>query len=67
MKLWYAALRDREDTDWGYGSLERTKAEKMALDMDSADAYIAATIRSASVRYSRTTFSSASPSKRSVR
>ena len=41
MGIWYAALRDREDTDWGYGSLERTKAEKMALDMDSADAYIA--------------------------
>jgi DNA-binding transcriptional regulator YiaG len=41
MAKWYAALRDREDTDWGYGSLERTKAEKMALDMESADAYIA--------------------------
>ena len=41
MKLWYAALRDIEDTECGYGSLDRTKAEKMALDMESEDAYIA--------------------------
>ncbi len=41
MKLWYAVLRDREDNDWGYGSRERTKAEKMAMDMESAEAYIA--------------------------
>ena len=41
MKLWYAVLRAREDNDWGYGSRYRTTAEKMALDMESADAYIA--------------------------
>lgn len=41
MSIWYAALRDREDTDWGYGSRYRTTAEKMAMDMESKDAYIA--------------------------
>ena len=41
MKLWNAVLRDREDNAWGYGSRERTKAEKMAMDMESAEAYIA--------------------------
>lgn len=41
MKLWYAVLRDREDNDWGYGSKYRTTAEKMAMDMESDDAYIA--------------------------
>lgn len=40
MSIWYAALRDREDTDWGYGSHERSEAERMALEMGK-DAYIA--------------------------
>ena len=38
--MWYAALRDREDNDWGYGSHDRNEAEKMALDM-GPDAFIA--------------------------
>lgn len=40
MSIWYAALRDREDNDWGYGSDSLKKAERMALDM-GPDAYIA--------------------------
>lgn len=40
MKLWYAVMEDRNDTDWGYGSYDRKEAEKMALEM-GPDAYIA--------------------------
>ena len=40
MKLWYAVMEDRNDTDWGYGSYERSEAERMALEMGK-DAYIA--------------------------
>ena len=29
MKLWYAVMRDREDTDWGYGSYSRDEAFRM--------------------------------------
>ena len=40
MSIWYAVLRDREDNDWGNGSDNLRKAERMALDM-GPDAYIA--------------------------
>lgn len=30
MKTWYAAVMDREDNDWGYGSYDLEKAKKMA-------------------------------------
>ena len=40
MKLWYAVMEDRNDTDWGYGSYDRQEAESMALEM-GPDAYIA--------------------------
>lgn len=40
MATWYAAMRDREDNDWGYGSHNRHEAEKMARNM-GPEAYIA--------------------------
>ena len=40
MRLWYAVMEDRNDTDWGYGSYDRHEAEKMALEM-GPEAYIA--------------------------
>lgn len=40
MATWYAVMRDREDNDWGYGSDNLRKAERMALDMGK-DAFIA--------------------------
>ena len=40
MRLWYAVMEDRNDTDWGYGSYDRQEAEKMALEM-GPEAYIA--------------------------
>ena len=33
MRLWYAVMEDRNDTDWGYGSYDRQEAESMALEM----------------------------------
>ena len=30
MKTWYAAVMDREDNDWGYGSHDLEEAKKMA-------------------------------------
>ena len=40
MATWYAAMRDRNDNDWGYGSDNLRTAERMALDMGK-DAFIA--------------------------
>lgn len=43
-KVWYAVMRDNEDTDHGYGSFDLENAIKMANDMrkdGDADAYIA--------------------------
>lgn len=39
--IWYAALRDKEDTDWGYGSHNIEEAKQMCLNFESSDAYIA--------------------------
>ena len=33
MKLWYAALRDNEDQDWGTGSFDFDEAVAMAKEM----------------------------------
>lgn len=38
---WYAVLKDREDTDHGYGSFNLDEAKKMARNMDSQESYIA--------------------------
>jgi len=32
-KLWYAVMKDREDSDWGVGSFDKDEAIKMANDM----------------------------------
>lgn len=43
-KLWYAVLRDREDTDHGTGSFDHAEAIRMAKELhDNGDlqAYIA--------------------------
>ena len=37
---WYAAMRDRDDDDWGYGSYDLDEAKKMARDLGE-EAYIA--------------------------
>lgn len=33
MKLWYAALTDREDIDWGTGSFDFDEAVEMAKEL----------------------------------
>lgn len=33
MKKWYAVMRDKEDTDWGYGSHNKREAAKMVREM----------------------------------
>ena len=42
-KLWFAVMKDREDTDHGYGSHDLEEAEEMCREMkeDNPDAYIA--------------------------
>ena len=43
-KIWYAVMKDREDTDWGYGSLDLEEAKQMAIDLGSdlgTETYIA--------------------------
>lgn len=40
-KLWYAVMRDSEDTDWGYGSFDLDEAKEMAKTLGD-EAYIAA-------------------------
>ena len=41
--MWYAIMRDSEDSDWGYGSNDKDEAIKKALDMreKNPDVYIA--------------------------
>ena len=44
MKLWYAAMMDNEDTDWGYGSEDNNTAIEMVRQFWNdryLDAYIA--------------------------
>lgn len=44
MKLWYAVMMDRDDTDWGFGSEDREVAIKMRDDWRKdiyPEAYIA--------------------------
>lgn len=38
--LWYAVMRDRDDSDWGYGSYDRAEAERMCKDAGE-ESYIA--------------------------
>lgn len=40
-RLWYAALKDSYDTDWGYGSFDLEEAKQMAKAMENPDAHIA--------------------------
>ena len=40
MKTWYAAMRDREDDDWGTGSYNLDEAKDMARKMGT-ESYIA--------------------------
>lgn len=45
MKLWYAVMKDREDTDWGTGSHDLDEAKAMARKyraLGDEDAYVAA-------------------------
>lgn len=39
-KYWYAAMKDRDDTDWGYGSFDLEEAKQMARNLGE-EAYIA--------------------------
>lgn len=39
MKYWYAVMIDREDSDWGYGSFDLSKAIEMHKNYP--DGYIA--------------------------
>lgn len=39
-KIWYAVMKDRDDTDWGYGSIDLEEAKQMTIDCGS-EAYIA--------------------------
>ncbi len=41
-KLWYAVMRDYEDTDWGTGSFDLEEAKEMARMEESDDAYVVA-------------------------
>ena len=38
---WYAVLRDREDTDWGYGSFDLEEAKEMLVGLCTDDGFIA--------------------------
>ena len=38
---WYAVLRDREDTDWGYGSFDLEEAKEMLVGLCTDDGLIA--------------------------
>ncbi len=40
-RIWYAVMADRDDTDWGYGSHDRSIALRMVHDLDNPDAYVA--------------------------
>lgn len=43
-KIWYAVMRDSDDTDWGYGSFDLETAKCMAKksrNNGNPDAYIA--------------------------
>ena len=40
-KIWYAAMRNKEDNDWGFGSFNLEEAKKMVLNFEEPDAYIA--------------------------
>ena len=39
-RIWYAVMADRDDTDWGYGSHDKSEALQMARNMDNPDAYV---------------------------
>ena len=39
-RIWYAVMADRDDTDWGYGSHDKSEALQMAKNMDNPDAYV---------------------------
>lgn len=44
MKLWYAVMRDREDTDWGTGSYDLDEAKATARKyraLGETEAYVA--------------------------
>lgn len=38
---WFAAMRDREDSDWGYGSYDLEEAKEMLAGMCTDDGLIA--------------------------
>ena len=38
--IWYAVMADRDDTDWGFGSHDKSEALQMARNMDNPDAYV---------------------------
>lgn len=40
LEYWYAAMKDRDDTDWGYGSFDLEEAKQMAQNLGE-EAYIA--------------------------
>ena len=39
-RIWYAVMADRDDSDWGYGSHDKSEALQMARNMDNPDAYV---------------------------
>ena len=39
--IWYAVMRNRDDSDWGYGSHEIKEAIRMAESLEDDEAYIA--------------------------
>ena len=41
MAKWYAVMRDKEDSDWGYGSHDLSEAKQMLKDAEYEDGYIA--------------------------
>jgi len=40
-KFWYAAMKDADDNDWGFGSYDKEEAIEMAKSFKTPDAYVA--------------------------